>query len=130
MQKPLIVGSGDIACRSLPRLLGRYRVYALLREPALAAFWRAKGVRPVFADLDDRFSLRRISGLADIVLHFAPPSETGAVDARTRHLLAALARGENLPRRLVYISTTGVYGDCAGARIDETRRTHPKTARG
>lgn len=129
MQKLLIVGSGDVACRCLPRLLGRYRIYALLREPAQAAFWRARGVRTVVADLDDRASLSRISGLADIVLHFAPPSEKGEVDARTRRLLVALLRGKSLPRQLVYISTTGVYGDCAGAHIDETRRPKPKTAR-
>jgi nucleoside-diphosphate-sugar epimerase len=43
--------------------------------------------------------------------------------------LAALARGKSLPQRLVYISTSGVYGDCAGARIDETRRVCPATSR-
>jgi len=46
-----------------------------------------------------------------------------------RRLLAALNRGKSLPQRLVYISTSGVYGDCAGARVPETRRLHPQTAR-
>lgn len=35
----------------------------------------------------------------------------------------------SLPRRLVYISTTGVYGDCAGAWLDETRPLRPASAR-
>lgn len=129
MQKLLIVGCGDVASRILPRLLGRYEVYALLRDPDRAAFWRAKGARPMLADLDHRTSLKKISGLADVVLHFAPPSERGAVDTRTRRLLAALTQGKSLPQQLIYISTSGVYGDCAGARIDETRRPDPATAR-
>lgn len=129
MQKLLIVGCGDVARRTLPRLLGHYRVFALLRDPAQCAFWRAEGVRPILADLDRADSLKRIVGLADVVLHFAPPPERGTVDIRMRRLLAALCRGQNRPKRLIYISTSGVYGDCAGARIDETHRLRPTTAR-
>jgi len=129
VQKLLIVGCGDVARRTLPRLLGHYQVFALLRDPAQVTSWRLIGARPILADLDRVSSLKRISGLADIVLHFAPPPERGAVDTRTRHLLAALQRGKSLPRRLIYISTSGVYGDCAGARIDETRPLRPSTAR-
>ena len=129
MQKLLIVGCGDVARRTLPRLLGHYRVFALLRDPAQFAYWREHGARPLLADLDRAQSLSRISGLADVVLHFAPPPELGTQDSRTRRLLAALARGKSLPQRLVYISTSGVYGDCAGARIDETRTPRPNTAR-
>ena len=129
MQKLLIVGCGDVARRTLPRLLGHYRLFALLRDTAQCAFWRAAGVRPILADLDRAESLQRLAGLADIVLHFAPPPEHGTVDARTRRLLAALGRGQQRPRRLIYISTSGVYGDCAGERIDETRPLRPITAR-
>jgi len=93
------------------------------------AFWRLGGARPIIADLDRAASLKRISGLADIVLHFAPPPERGTVDTRTRHLLAALKQGKSLPQRMIYISTSGVYGDCAGDRVDETRPVRPATAR-
>ena len=129
MQKLLIVGCGDVARRTLPRLLGHYRVFALLRDPTQFAFWRARGACPLLADLDHASSLRRIGGLADIVLHFAPPAESGNVDTRTRRLLAALNQGGSLPQRLIYISTSGVYGDCAGALIDETRSLRPISAR-
>jgi len=129
VQKLLIVGCGDVARRTLPRLLGHYQVFALLRDPAQVTSWRLIGARPILADLDRVSSLKRISGLADIVLHFAPPPERGTVDTRTRHLLAALQRGKSLPWRLIYVSTSGVYGDCAGARIDETRPLRPSTAR-
>jgi nucleoside-diphosphate-sugar epimerase len=88
----------------------------------------ARQRRPtVLADLDQPDSLQRIAGLADIIVHLAPPA---AADSRSvtgdraipgPALLAALARGRSLPQRIVYISTTGVYGDCAGDLIDETR---------
>ncbi len=136
MQKLLIVGCGDVARRLLPRLLGHYHVFALVRDREQCAFWRKNGARPVLADLDRPASLLRIAGLADIVVHLAPPpagdtrSMTGeARDGRTRRLLAALSRGRSLPQRIVYISTTGVYGDCAGALVDETRSARPTTAR-
>jgi nucleoside-diphosphate-sugar epimerase len=129
VQKLLIVGCGDVARRTLPRLLGRYRIFALLRDPLQCAVWRDAGATPVLADLDDAASLRRIAGLAEIVIHFAPPPDHGPLDTRTRRLLAALAKGKSLPQRLVYISTSGVYGDCAGERIDETRTPRPTTAR-
>lgn len=129
MQRLLIIGSGDVARRALPRLVRRYRVYALLRDRAKAAEWRAAGATPVLADLDDRRSLARLAGLADLVLHCAPPANAGTVDGRTRRLLAALGKAKSLPRRLVYVSTTGVYGDCGGACIDETRAVAPSSAR-
>jgi saccharopine dehydrogenase-like NADP-dependent oxidoreductase len=89
-QKLLIVGCGDVARRTLPRLVGRYRIFALLRDPAQSSFWRDHGACPVLADLDQPSTLKRLSGLADIVLHFAPPPERGSLDPRMRRLLAAL----------------------------------------
>lgn len=129
MQNILIVGSGDVARRILSQLAPRARVYALLRDAGRAADWRAAGATPVLADLDDRASLARLAGLADGILHLAPPPGTGLRDTRTRNLLAALGKGKSLPRSLVYVSTTGVYGDCSGAVIDETRRLQPESAR-
>ena len=137
MQKLLIVGCGDVARRALPWLTRHYRVYALVREPD--AELAALGVTQIRGDLDRPTTLGRLAGLAQLVLHFAPPREfagisensfdDSATDPRTKHLIAALRRGMSVPRRLVYISTSGVYGDCGGALIDETRRYHAQTAR-
>lgn len=129
MQKILIVGSGDVARRLVPHLAGRAHVYALLRDTSRAPVWRSVGVTPVLADLDNPASLGRLAGLADIVLHLAPPPNEGRRDTRTRHLLAALGRGKSLPCRLIYVSTTGVYGDCGGTWIDETRALNPESTR-
>lgn len=138
LQRLLVVGCGDVALRALPRLARRYRVYALLRAPDATLLERLRrlGVTPLRGDLDQPLSLRRLAGLADAVLHCAPPPNQGTQDTRTRHLLAALSRPRNpshktssLPRRLVYISTSGVYGDCGGAYFDETRPVRPATPR-
>ncbi|MBI2287104.1 MAG: NAD-dependent epimerase/dehydratase family protein [Nitrosomonadales bacterium] len=128
MKRLLIIGCGDVAMRAIPLLTRRYRVFALMRNPAYREKLRALGVLPIFGDLGDRSSLARIAGLADAVLHFAPPANNGACDTRTRHLLAALSRGA-LPTQLVYIGTTGVYGDCGSAVVSESRPLHPQTAR-
>lgn len=130
MQKLLIVGCGDVARRALPLLTRRYKVYALLRNASEGAAWRQGGATPLEADLDRPESLKRLAGLADLVLHLAPPPDKGRRDSRTRHLLAALGSAKSLPQGLVYISTSGVYGDCGGARVDETRPPRPATARG
>jgi nucleoside-diphosphate-sugar epimerase len=125
----LIVGTGDVAKRAIPWLARRFRVFALVRDPQGATALRALGATPLIGDLDDARSLRRLAGLADAILHFAPPPGQGDTDPRTTHLLAALARRTSLPQHLVYISTTGVYGDCAGTAVDETRARRPQTAR-
>ena len=87
------------------------------------------GVTPLRADLDKPHTLKRLAGIGNLILHFAPPQETGRQDKRTRALLAALSTGKILPRRLVYISTSGVYGDCRGAWVSEERTLHPQTPR-
>ena len=130
MKRILIVGSGDVALRALPWLTCRFRVFALVRQPEAAVALRAAGAIPIAGDLDDRRSLKRLAGLADAVLHFAPPPSSGEGDPRTTRLLATLGSRKSLPQGLVYISTTGVYGDCAGARVDETRPCRAQTARG
>lgn len=120
-----------MARRTLPQLAQRYRLYALVRstDATQAPDFAALGVTPIHGDLDHPATLRRLAGLADLVLHFAPPPERGNLDTRTRHLIAALQRGKILPRRLVYISTSGVYGDCGGARVNETRGAAARTPR-
>ncbi len=126
----LIVGCGDVGMRVVRLLRGRWRLIALTSNAARRPELRAAGVQPLVGDLDRPATIARIAGLADALLHLAPPptAGAGAGDPRTAHLLAALAR-KNRVRRIVYGSTSGVYGDCAGARFDETRAVNPATDR-
>ena len=129
METLLIVGCGNIARRALAELKARYRLCALVRsfDPRLAP----SGIEQIEGDLDAPESLTRLAGLAQRIVHLAPPAPRGSRDSRTRHLLAALSvkSGAMLPRRFVYLSTSGVYGDCAGERVDETRAPWPQTDR-
>ena len=127
----LIVGCGDVGLRVLRQLGGRMQVLALTSSPSRVPALRAAGAVPLAGDLDVPSSLRRLAGLATRVLHLAPPpagEAAGSRDGRTLALTHALRR-RSPPRAWVYGSTTGVYGDCGGARIDETRRLLPGTLR-
>lgn len=107
MERLLIAGFGDIARRALPALARRYQVVRLSRQYGV--------------DLDQALEPRT----ADAVLHCAPPPPSAVGDPRTANLLAAL----HGVRRIVYIGTSGVYGDCGGALVDETRPVNPQTGR-
>jgi len=124
----LIVGCGDVGLRVAKLLAGRWRLLALTPQPQRRDALRRAGVQPLVGDLDAPATLQRLAGMADAVLHLAPPPGVGADDLRTAHLLQALAR-QGRVRRIVYVSTTGVYGDCGGARFDETRAPNPATDR-
>lgn len=131
MRRLLIVGCGDVIRRVLPELSRTWSIIALVRtrDPLLSQF----GVRQVQGDLDHRASLRRLGGIADAVIHSAPPSTndppSSSLDQRTRNLIAALRCGKSLPRRLIYISTSGVYGDAGGASVNETSRLNATSLR-
>lgn len=133
MPKPrpslLIVGCGDVGLRVLPWVVGRWQVLVLTSTPARCAALRRAGAVPLVGDLDRPCTLGRLGGLADAVLHLAPPPGAGAHDTRSRQLARALMRGGRV-QRLVYVSTSGVYGDAGGARFDETRAVAPASARG
>lgn len=113
MKRLLIAGFGDIARRAVPRLERRFEIARLAR---------AYG-----CDLDKPDTLKIEGGHA--MLHCAPPPNDGETDTRTANLLAALEKASILPARVVYVSTSGVYGDCGGERVDESRPLAPQTPR-
>ncbi|MFZ6647413.1 SDR family oxidoreductase [Undibacterium sp. TJN25] len=121
----LILGCGDVGMRLLPLLREQFRLFAVTSQPARAAELRAAGAVPLVADLDQRDTLARLANLAHYIVHLAPPRSEGENDARTRNLTAILPDKSHL----VYISTTGVYGDCGGSAFDETRPVRPQNAR-
>ena len=115
MERLLIVGYGDIARRVRGILPAGVEVRSIARR--------------LGADLDRPETLSPFAGWADAVLHCAPPPQSGDGDPRTANLLAAIGCGAIIPARIVYLSTSGVYGDCGGALVDETRPVNPQTPR-
>jgi len=122
------VGCGDIGLRVAQRLRGRVQLIALSSTAARVGELRGRGIQPLLGDLDQPDTLRRLAGIATRVLHLAPPTAQGWHDARTQALVAALRR-RGAPSALVYGSTSGVYGDCAGAWVSETRNPRADTPR-
>jgi nucleoside-diphosphate-sugar epimerase len=125
----LLIGCGDIALRTADLLHSRARLFGLTRRKEDAPRLREHAITPIIGDLDHFRSLNRLGGAPFGVLHFAPPPSDGRDDPRTRKLIAALTRARSIPQRFVYISTSGVYGDCAGARVDEHRPRRAQTPR-
>jgi len=129
MQRVLLVGCGDVALRVADLVRGRLRLIGLTRNHDDVRRLRQHGIVPIVADLDDRRTLERLNLRPFAVVHLAPPPSEGRDDPRTRNLLAALASARIIPRHFVYLSTSGVYGDCAGAQVTETRPLRPQTPR-
>jgi len=127
MKKILIVGFGDVARRLVTQYAGQADFIGMIRRPDRVAELRALGVTPCIGDLDAPATLKRLARV-DAVLHLAPPPGSGSTDPRTAHLLHALAR-RGAPGVLVYVSTSGVYGDCGGHWVSETRPVAPVNAR-
>lgn len=121
---PLIVGCGDLGVRLARRLLaeGR-RPQAVVRSAESAAALRAQGIAAHALDLDGDSMLPSAAQL----WWFAPPPPQGRDDPRLRRWLA---RAGDSTRRVVYVSTSGVYGDCQGRWIDEDEPLKPQTDRG
>ena len=124
--KILLVGAGDIGRRVIALIAGRHAVTAVTSMRSHRGALRRLGARAVLADLDRRQSLGRLAGQWDVLIHCAPPPAVGQRDGRTRNLLHALRRA---PRAIVYLSTSGVYGDCAGAWVTESRAVKPQNPR-
>ncbi len=136
MRRPriLVVGAGDIGLRLIrlitERHAGRFRIFGTTRRADQAQAIRNAGGTPLSVDLDRFNEVKRLRGLGAWVVHLAPPPAAGRSDPRSRHLVAQLLQSQcPLPQRWVYASTSGVYGDCGGAMIDETRQVKPRNAR-
>ena len=125
----LIIGCGDIGLRVARQLSRSHRVFALTSQQNRFQELREVGAIPILGNLDHPESLWRLSGLAQTVIHLAPPQNSGNRDCRTRNLLRILAQGSNIVRRFIYISTTGVYGNHQGGKVSEVTPISPQSER-
>jgi nucleoside-diphosphate-sugar epimerase len=138
-RKTLLLGAGDIGQRILAAHAPRGAVTAVTSTPANRPRLRRLGARVKLANLDKPGTLARLPRAWAWLLHCAPPQASGRQDQRTRNLLRQLAkrtaqedaptRREMVSRVVVYLSTSGVYGDCGGARVTERRPCAPDNLR-
>jgi nucleoside-diphosphate-sugar epimerase len=131
-ERVLIVGCGDVGLRVVNAMRGRVLLRALGPSPERFAMLREAGVTPLAGNLDEVASLRRLAGVATRLVHLAPPASEHSGQWWRDFRTLALARALSLrtrPRSVVYASTSGVYGDCAGALVTEARPPAPRTPR-
>ena len=135
MNKPItpivIIGCGYIGTLVAKNYLDNHTpVTGLVRSEASAEKLRNIGIQAHIADLSAPLDMDIDINFQDsLVFHFAPPPATGVADTHTNHLLQVISSKQQLPKRIVYISTTGVYGDCEGRWIDENEPVKPDADR-
>jgi nucleoside-diphosphate-sugar epimerase len=129
MTRILIIGCGDIGRRTARLWQARgARVFALARSDASSTQLKQLGIEPLSGDLDRPASLAGLPYAGALLCYFAPPPPDGHTDPRLRAVLHAIAPGAR-PQKIIYISTTGVYGDSHGAWVDEESPVQPQAAR-
>jgi nucleoside-diphosphate-sugar epimerase len=124
----LILGAGYLGQRVAVQWMKSGRdIQGLVRSRRSAERLQTIGIAALIADLDGK-QLRDLSTAGNSLFYFIPPPAQGCIDSRIATLLSAF-RQQGPPRRLVYLSTTGVYGDCGGDWVDESRPPAPVVAR-
>ena len=128
----LIVGCGDIGQRVAKIWKNQGKsVFGILRSEENLNRLRQQHIHAVSADLDKPETLTELDGQLTkdaLIYYFAPPPAKGTEDSRMANFLASLSN-DNLPLRLVYISTSGVYGDQQGELTSELTTPAPQVDR-
>ena len=131
MEKYWIIGCGDIGCRVSTQLQKKHQektleINALVTSKTSAERCKTLSLNTLQHNLDDKASLYRNDFLDSKIFYFAPPPKSGDVDTRLAHFLSQVT---DAPKKIVLISTTGVYGNSHGELIDESTPINPQTGR-
>ena len=131
MNRVFIVGCGDIGFRVARLWRGDgVPVSGLVRSSQSARRLGDLGIiTPVQGDLDDPSTFAVIPTQSDLVYYLAPPPNRGDTDPRMLAFVDHIPPGEE-PEKVVYMSTTAVYGDLRGEWATEETPPTPGTARG
>lgn len=129
-ERVFIVGCGYVGRRVAVRCRDAgSMVVGLVRSEESLAELEELGIIPVWGDLDDPETLDLSLAEGARVIYLAPPPKRGEKDPRMRNFLEALSGVETPPEKLLYMSTTGVYGDCGGEWVTEETPLNPETPR-
>ena len=128
----VIVGCGDIGRRvaKIWKNLGK-SVFGVAQSDESLNSLRQQHIHAISANLDDPDTLGEFNGRLTqqaLIYYFAPPPSTGTEDSRMTNFLNSLDKN-NPPKQIIYISTSGVYGDQQGKLIDEQTPPNPQVDR-
>lgn len=127
-QPVLIMGCGDVGRRLGKRLVSKGQpVVGVVRTQTSGARLKSLGIEPQVLDLDQIQDSSCLPTKGARVFYLAPPPPRGTSDPYIENFLNACVGAA--PRCIVYLSTSGVYGDCRGAWVDEYWPTDPQTDR-
>ena len=130
--RTLIVGCGYVGTRLGAELvrLG-HEVFGVRRSADAGPALKAAGIQPLIADITQLQQLALLPGPFDWIIHLVASSQGGgAADYRqtyfngTRNLVDWLQGAP--PRKFVYTSSTGVYGQIDGSQVKESSPTEPE----
>lgn len=122
----LIAGCGDLGNRLAGRLTG-WQAHGLRRNVSRLA----AGIVPVRADLSDPSTLDPVAGDWDAVIYTATPGERTPEGYRQAYVSGMRALLERVRAgRLIMVSSTAVYGQDDGSRVDEDAPTEPQRFNG
>lgn len=128
-ERLMIVGCGDIGGRVAEAALEEGAAVAVLtRSREKAARFREQGIEALVGNLDQPDTLVGLPTRGRVVFYFAPPPGGGITDPRVRAFCAAVRPGDE-PAKVVYLSTSGVYGDCGDRPVTEETPANPQTSR-
>ena len=126
-ERVLVAGCGDVGLRVAKQLLARGdTVWALRRRPLLGD---DSGIHWLSGDLTDPDSLRALPGGITQLVYLPTPDRRGETAYRAtfvdglRHLMAAL--DSVTLRRVLFVSSSAVYGDHDGGWVNESTTTEP-----
>ncbi len=127
-KQAFIVGCGYVGRRLAQQLGKSYNLYGLVRTTKHLKSLRAVHIEPIVLDLDriKKQDLTPVWFRNCTVFYFAPPPASGESDTRLHRFLHLMGA---MPDTLIYLSTTGVYGNTHGALVDETTPINPQTLR-
>ena len=122
----LIIGCGYIGQLLAQQLqLKNHQVTGIVSSEKSVTACKSKNIHCESHDLDKPLSELDIS--AHRIIYLAPPPQNGKTDPRMHNFLQAIEK--HPPEKFVLISTTGVYGNCDGAWIDENTPLNPTAER-
>ena len=128
----VIVGCGDIGIRVAKIWKNRGKsVFGVARSEERINSLRQQHIHAISVDLDEPNSLAEINAQLTkdaLLYYFSPPPAKGASDTRMEHFLKNLDPS-GLPKHIVYISTSSVYGDQQGKSVNEETLANPQVDR-
>lgn len=124
-KKTLIIGCGDTGKRVI-NLLEKLKegIFVTSHQKSSQIELEKLGISVIPADLDNKDDLQNLETTGANIFYFAPPPSSGVEDVRMANFIGTLNK-KSPPKRIVYISTTGVYGNCRGLWISENADIKP-----